>query len=181
MFGPRLLGSLCTLRPLHDDEAEAIIPWFADLETTRTLGRRFPVGLSEEREWLGAAARDPNRIVWAIEVEGRLVGISGVDHIDWLNRRASTGTVIGDPAARGKGVGSESMRLRTDFVFTETTLHKLCSGYLSNNPASGRAQAKSGYREVGRRRQHWWRDGAWVDEVITEVLREEWEALRASR
>ncbi|HEX6547701.1 MAG TPA: GNAT family protein [Candidatus Dormibacteraeota bacterium] len=177
MFGPRLKGALCTLRPLREEEAETIVPWWEDLETTRTIGRRLPVGLAEERDWLAAAARDPNRFTWGIECEGRLVGISGVDQIDWLNARAVTGTVVGDPSARGKGIGSESMWLRTEFVFTQTQLHKLCSGYLSNNPASGRAQAKSGYREVGRRREHFFRDGEWVDEIVTEVLRADWAAL----
>jgi RimJ/RimL family protein N-acetyltransferase len=40
--------------------------------------------------------------------------------------------------------------------------------------ASGRAQAAAGYREVGRWRGDRFVDGAWIDLILTEVLREDW-------
>ena len=179
MFGPRVTGSLCTLRPPREDEAEAMSAWIEDAEVTRTLLLRFPPGMAREREWLDQASRDADTIHWAIEVEGVLVGVSSIVHIDWPQRHAQTGTLIGNREYWGRGVGGESMRLRTGFAFTQTTLHKLNSSYLENNPASGRAQAGAGYREVGRRREQYFRDGRWVDEILTEVMREDWLALHA--
>lgn len=152
--------------------------WFEDPEVTRTILRRFPPGAAEEREWLDRSARDSASIVWAIEAEGRLVGTSGIDGIDWSSLNARTGTVIGDRAYWGRGIGGESMRIRTEFAFMQTTLRKLSSSYLGINPASGRAQAGCGYREIGRRREHHFRDGRWVDEVLTEVLRDDWLRLQ---
>ena len=126
--------------------------WFADLEVTRTVLRVFAPSIPQEREWLDKVARDDTQIVWAVEFEGRLVGTTGIHQIDWPNQHGTTGTVIGEKSVWGRGIASEAMRLRTRFAFTQTTLRKLDSGYLEGNEASWRAQQKSGYREVGRRR-----------------------------
>ena len=82
--------------------------------------------------------------------------------------------MLGDRAAWGKGIATEVMQLRTAFAFEQLNLHKLSSSYLDGNEASARAQARAGYREIGRMRDHCFRDGRWLDEIITEVLREDW-------
>lgn len=179
MFGPRLEGRTCTLRPLREEEAPEILRWFEDPDVTRTLLRRFPPSLGMEREWLDRAGRGSDDIIWGIEVEGRLVGTCGIHAIDWMNRHGRTGTVIADRSLWGRGIGSEVMAVRTEFAFLQTTLRKLFSSYLEINPASGRAQARAGYREVGRRREQYFVDGRWVDEILTEVLRDDWLRLRA--
>ncbi|HSR25731.1 MAG TPA: GNAT family protein, partial [Candidatus Eisenbacteria bacterium] len=56
----------------------------------------------------------------------------------------------------------------------------LKSGYLEGNEASRRAQASAGYREVGRLRHEFFRDGRWIDHILTELLREDWERRRRS-
>ena len=174
MLGPVLKGEKVTLRPFTQADAEVFVGWLADPEVTRFILLRYPPTLEAEREWFDRVSRDPAEILWGIEFDGRLVGVSGVHRIDWPNGHAVTGTLIGDRSAWGKGVGGESMRLRTRYSFTETTLHKLNSSYLDGNTASALAQAAAGYREIGRRREEHFRAGRWHDEVLTEVLREDW-------
>ncbi len=155
--------------------------WFEDLEVTGRLLRRLPPSLSEEQEWLEKMGKDPSTIIWAVEHEGRLVGTTGIHDIDWAQQHGTTGTLIGDKTAWHRGLAGELMQLRTDFAFRQLTLRKLNSSYLEGNEASWRAQQKSGYREVGRRRQEYFRDGRWLDLVLTEVLREDWEKSEAAR
>jgi RimJ/RimL family protein N-acetyltransferase len=50
---------------------------------------------------------------------------------------------------------------------------------MEGNEASRKAQTRVGYREVGRRNQQYFRSGGWLDEILTEVLREDWEKGRA--
>jgi RimJ/RimL family protein N-acetyltransferase len=66
------------------------------------------------------------------------------------------------------------MQLRARYAFIQLPLRKLKSSYFDGNVASGRAQAAAGYREVGRFRADRFVDGRWVDEVVTEMLREDW-------
>jgi RimJ/RimL family protein N-acetyltransferase len=177
MYGPVIRGKLVTLRPPKADEAAVIVTWFEDLEVTQYLKRRFPPSLEAEKEFLERAGTDPDHIFWAVEHEGRLVGVTSIVRIDWPNGHGTTGTLIGDKKAWGKGLARELMQLRAEFAFTQTSLRTLRSGYIDGNVASARAQKAAGYKEVGR-----WHDdrvvnGKWTDEVLTELRREDW--LRA--
>ncbi len=176
MYGPALRGQVALMRAPRLDEAAAMSAWFEDLEVTATILRRFPPGLEGEQDWLRRAATDPNSISWAVEHEGRLVGATGIHDIDWDHGHGTTGIVLGDKSVWGRGIAKEVMRMRTRFLFTETSLRRLRSGYLAGNQASARAQEAAGYREVGRWHEAYFRAGKWVDHVITELRREDWEA-----
>jgi RimJ/RimL family protein N-acetyltransferase len=174
MFGPVLRGSIVTMRPFSKADADSFITWLADPQVTRYMLRIFPPSPEFENDWIERMGTVDTDIMWGLEHEGRLVGTSGVHKIDWLNLHATTGTFIGDRSAWGRGVGRESMQLRARFCFTQLPLRKLESSYLEGNQASARAQAAAGYREIGRRRGSYLRDGRWLDEVLTELHREEW-------
>ena len=174
MYGPVIQGKLARLRPPRAEDAPTIITWFEDMEVTQTLMVTSPPSLDQEREWLDRMARDPDGLVWIIEHEGRAVGDTAIQPINWRDGIGHTGTVIGDKGVWGRGLGREVMQLRAGYAFTQLPLRKLKSGYLDGNVASARAQAAAGYREVGRHRQEHFRGGRYVDLVVTELLREDW-------
>jgi [ribosomal protein S5]-alanine N-acetyltransferase len=175
MYGPVIRGKLVLLRPPKPEEAVQMTTWFEDLEVNRFILRRHPPSIEEEKEFLERVARDAGEIWWAVEHEGRLVGGTGIHQIDWKNGFGTTGTVIGDKTAWGKGVARELMQLRAEYAFMQLPLRKLKSGYLEGNVASARAQKAAGYKEVGRWTGDRFIDGKWVDHVLTELLREDWE------
>lgn len=145
MYGPVLTGSTFRLRPPREEDARLFSEWFADLEVTRYLKLRTAPSVHQEREWVERNAASDTDIVWCIEFEDQLVGTTGVHAIDWRNGHGRTGTVLGDRAAWGKGIGGELMCVRRDYLFREFRLNKLKSGYLEGNEASARAQRAAGY------------------------------------
>ncbi len=177
MWGPRIQGQVVLLRPVAEAEIPTMLEWFGDPGVLRYLGAAFnAVSPATEREWWEKAGTEPDSVLWGVEFEGRLVGTSAMFRIDWPNRNAMTGTMIGDRDAWGKGVATESMRLRATYAFRQLQLHKLVSGYYEPNVASGRAQASCGYRVIGRAREELYRDGRWSDLIMTELMRADWEA-----
>ncbi len=179
MFGPVVQGKLVRLRPPRPEETAVMVTWFEDLEVTRFIKLRFPPSLQAENDWFEATAKDPDGIYWAVEFEGRIVGGTGVRMIDWKHGHGTTGTVIGDKTVWRRGFARELMQLRAEFLFKQTPLRSLRSGYLDGNVASARAQAAAGYKEVGRWHQDRFIGGGWRDHVMTELLREDWERARA--
>jgi RimJ/RimL family protein N-acetyltransferase len=175
MYGPVIQGKLVRLRPPRTEEAAAMASWFEDLEVTRFVKLRNPPAVEMEKEFLDRIARDPNAIFWNMEHEGKLVGGTSIVGIDWKHGHGTTGTVIGDKTAWGKGLARELMQLRATYAFTQLPLRRLRSGYLEGNEASRRAQHAAGYREVGRWSGERFIDGKWVDHVMTELRREDWE------
>jgi RimJ/RimL family protein N-acetyltransferase len=178
MYGPVIRGELVVLRPPRLGEAETIASWFEDLEVTRFIKLRHPPSEEMEKEFLDRMARDPDAIYWVVEHDGRLVGGTSIVRIDWRHGHGTTGTVIGDKTAWGKGLARELMRLRADYAFTQLPLRALRSGYLEGNVASANAQQSAGYKEVGRWHGERFIDGKWVDHVLTELRREDWERSR---
>jgi len=175
MYGPVIQGKLVSLRPPRPDDAPLMITWFEDLEITRFLALRHPPNLDYEKEWLDKVARDPNSVIWVVEHDGTVVGVTGIHEINWKFGYGTTGTIIGDKRQWGKGLARELMQLRARYAFIELPLRKLKSQYYDGNVASGRAQAAAGYREVGRGRKEVFIGGEWRDVIMTEVLREDWE------
>jgi len=174
MYGPVIQGKVVRLRPPKPDDASPMVSWFEDLEVTHFGGRRTGLSIEMEKTWLETTAKDPNSVVWVLEVDGLAAGTTVIREIDWKNGFGTTGTMIGDKSLWGKGIGREVMQLRTRYAFMQLPLRKLKSSYFDGNAASARAQAAAGYREVGRYRADRFVDGRWVDEILTEVLREDW-------
>jgi RimJ/RimL family protein N-acetyltransferase len=180
MFGPVLRGERVRLAPPIEDYLPHYCRWFADLEVTRYLILRNPPSPGMEREWLDRVARSETDVVWAILVGDRLIGNTGIHAIDWRNRHASTGIMLGEKAEWGKGYATEVMRLRTRYAFRELGLEKLSSSALMDNEGSKRALMRAGYRQYGVSRRDQYRDGRWQDLWLCDVLREEWQAAEGS-
>src|SRR2546421_8369246 len=117
MYGPVIQGKLVRLRPPRAEDAPAMATWFEDMEVTRLLLLRHPPSMDMEKEWLDRMARSPEDVVWVVEFDGRAVGTTAIHQIDWRNGSGTTGTVIGDKGAWGKGLGGELMKLRAAYAF----------------------------------------------------------------
>ena len=175
MFGPVLKGDRVTLRPADDSDPPRIVPWFADMEVTRYLGRRTAVALYMEEEILKKFGEADDTVFWMIEAAGETIGATGIHAIDWQSRHGTTGIVIGEKGAWGKGYATEAMRLRTRYAFRELDLRKLMTEAFAENVASKRALERNGYTSVGIRREHFFTRGRWHDLWVGEVTRAEWE------
>lgn len=175
MYGPVIEGEKMRLRPHQLDDARVFVEYLADKEVTRYLTTQYPLSLQAEQEWIGCRATDPDTLGWTIEVGGRAVGSVGFDSINWHNCSAIVGIFIGDKSLWGSGITSEIAKLLADYAFLSMPWRKIKSSFLEPNVASGRAQARIGLREVGRLHGEYFREGLWVDLILTELTREEWE------
>ena len=174
MFGPVLKGEHVTLRPADDSDPPRFLPWIADMEVTRYLGRRTGAALYQEIDFFKKVGEAKDTVLWIIEAGGEAVGATGIHEIDWLNAHATTGILIGAKEKWRKGIATETMRLRTGYAFRELNLHKLMTEVFVGNVASRRALEKNGYRTVGIRADHFFTGGSWHDVWLGEITHEEW-------
>ncbi|MFP5285898.1 MAG: GNAT family N-acetyltransferase, partial [Thermoanaerobaculia bacterium] len=106
-------------------------------------------------------------VTFAVETQaGEHVGFSGLHAIDWRNRVATTGTIIGRRDLWGQGYGSDAARVRNRYSFEVLGLRMLLSEVMSDNAGSLRMLPKAGYKEVGRIPRRIWKRGAWRDVVM---------------
>lgn len=157
-------------RALHLDNA---VRWLNDPEVTATLKVHLGVTRRQEESFFDRIEmRDANDIVWAIHDEaGRHIGFSGLHGIDWRNRSATGGLVLGERDAWGRGYATDAVRVRTRLAFDRLNLHRV-AGH-SFNPAMCRVYVKCGYRHEGTARGMFWRDGRYHDAELYAILAED--------
>lgn len=180
---PFLVGERVTLRTLSRADAPKLLRWINDPDTNRFLVRGdFPMGWQDEVDWLDRASRRRDgEICLGIEVpEAGLVGCIDLSVDSWPDRTGSTGTMIGDPAARGKGYGTEAKMLLLGHAFRRLNLRRVYSKVYSFNEASLRCQKRCGYAEEARLRENIFRDGKYHDMVFLVATRESFEAAEAA-
>ena len=161
MLGPTLRGDKISLEPARPEDGSLRQRWFADLEVTRPYTSPVVPSLKQEEESFERSARDDSVVLWRIALDGTSIGQSFLYDLSWMHRQAHTGMWIGERSQWGKGYGSEAVRLRTSFAFEELGLERLETSSLAVN--------------VGMHRTHRYRSGgAWHDEHMFELLRDEW-------
>lgn len=180
MWGVTIRGRVVLMRPIVEAELPLLLDWRADAEVLRfaVVGYHAP-GPAELKKWWEQAGTDRDAFHWGLEWQGRLVGQTEIDHVDWTARNGWAATMIGDRSAWRQGIATEAIALRTEYEFRQLNPHKLTSAYAEPDPGSAKALRRAGYREVARLKEQRYRDGRWFDEILTEVVREEWEREHA--
>jgi RimJ/RimL family protein N-acetyltransferase len=102
------------------------------------------------------------------------IGFVSLNAISWNNRDAWVGIGIWDTEYRGKGYGTDAMRLVLRYAFTELNLHRVTLGVFEYNPRAQRSYQKAGFTLEGRVRQELNRNGQRWDGLYMGILHEEW-------
>ena len=132
----------------------------------------------EHARWLAGALQAADRRYWIIEVDGEPVGLANLAEIDRANRRAAWAYYLGDPAARGRGVGSLVEVAVLEYAFNALELHKLwCEVLIENEPVAA-LHERFGFRREALFRDHVFKGGRMQDVVGLGILRGEWDAIR---
>ena len=170
-------GELVSLGPLRREDIPLYQRWINDFGTSRMIGfSAGPMTLEQETAWYDGAATGQYTFAIYERATGCAIGSCGLHEIEWPNRRTTVGIMIGEPEARGRGYGTEAMRLLVDYAFTAVGLHSVMLWVYEFNAAARRCYEKVGFREVGRRRESRWFNGRFWDEIAMDILASEFES-----
>ena len=106
--------------------------------------------------------------------EDRLIGRAVIQWIEWSNGNGFIRLGIGAAEDRGKGYGSQAMKLLLRFAFDELNLFRLSAIVPEYNTAAIALLQKFGFVEEVRRRQSVERDCRRWDLLGFGLLSEEW-------
>jgi RimJ/RimL family protein N-acetyltransferase len=176
MLGPILEAERIRVEPPRPDHLSRFVAWFSDPEITRYLLRRFPPSLRQEEAWLEAMAASETDVVWTVALRetGATIGVTALHRIDWRHRHGWIEIALGERSTWDHGYATETLRTCTAYAFDELGLEKVLASVYSGHRASLRVLEKLGYRQSGLLRRNAFFCGAWRDEWIGEILRDEW-------
>jgi RimJ/RimL family protein N-acetyltransferase len=162
-------------RELHLENA---LRWMNDPEVTATIKLNLGVTRRQEEQFFDRIeAGSSTDFNWAIvDEKSQHIGFISLNGINWRNRWATGGLLIGDRSSWGCGYATKAVKVRTRFAFEELGLHRIAGHTM--NPAMRRVYEKCGYKHEGVARALFWREGRWHDADLFAILDQDWFALR---
>lgn len=177
-------GKLVNLRAMEIGDAERAHRWMNDREVTEHLNMRYPLSMAAEQAYVAGNASSPigfDAPAFAIETKDGI-------HIGGLNfhrtapedRKALLGISIGDKAYWSRGYGTDAIVTLLRFAFDEMNLHRVELTVRAPNERARACYRKCGFVDEVLMRQAVYAHGAYIDEYVMAVLRDEFYALHGA-
>jgi RimJ/RimL family protein N-acetyltransferase len=108
------------------------------------------------------------------KADDRLIGIAEVQRIEWTNGNGFLRLGIGAAEDRGKGYGTQALRMLLRFAFAELNLFRVSAAVPEYNEAAIALFKKLGFVQEVCRRKSLERDGRRWDLYFFGLLSDEW-------
>jgi RimJ/RimL family protein N-acetyltransferase len=173
-------GKKVTLRAIEQADLELLHKWANDPEIQYWLGGwHFPTNSNDQQKWFSNLAVGSINQRFAIEVDDLgFIGTANLIDIDWKNKNAFHGMLLGDKDIRGKGYGVDTVMAIMKFVFEELGLERLDGSMIEYNEASLKMYiGKCGWKEEGRQRNWYFRKNRFWDKIIVGITKDDYYEL----
>lgn len=134
--------------------------WLEKIETDRSI-QMFGLEWTEDSKIPGMKRKPQN------------IGTCGLTSISMVHRTAEWSLLIGPPF-RGKKLAKPSLKLLLDYGFLSLGLNRIWGEIFESNPKSLKLALSLGFREEGKARQSYYKEGRFIDSIYVGLLREEW-------
>ncbi len=176
-------GDRVVLRAVEMGDLAKLQQWANNPEIQFNLGRwHFPLSESALLQWFETFRHDGMDQRFIIENEDHgAIGMTNLVNINWKDRNAFTGLLIGATPLRRKGYGVDTVRTLMRYAFEELGLERLDTTIIAHNEASLRLYTgKCGWIEEGRKARAFFRRNQFHDNVILGITRDRYRACLES-
>ena len=130
--------------------------------------------LEAEKEWIDKTLKNNDLNFAIVNLEkDELIGNCGFANISYQNRIGTVGIFIGDESNRSNGYGTETLKLLLDYGFNYLNLNNIMLTVKSFNERAIKCYEKVGFKEFGRRRESYFLNGKYYDDVHMDILASE--------
>ena len=167
-------GKHVTLRAVEQEDVPLLHKWANDPEIWYMLGGwHFPCNLESTQKWFESLRSDHLNQRFVIDTPDLgVIGSANLVDIDWKNRTAFHGMMLGDKEIRGKGFGVDSVMAVMKYAFEELDLERLDGSMIEYNAASLKLYLdKCGWKEEGRQRAWYFRQNRRWDRILVGVTK----------
>ncbi|MFX1363951.1 MAG: GNAT family N-acetyltransferase [Promethearchaeota archaeon] len=173
------------LGPIKREYIDSFLKWFNDPEITQYLIMYRPMTRMAEEDWIENLKENDDDIHFSIVVfheddPEKLIGNCGLHKINWKDRIAEVGIVIGEKEYQNKGYGTEALDILLEYGFDTVNLNRIELYVYEYNTRAIKSYKKVGFVEEGRKRQFIWHKGKYYDTILMSILAEEWYGKKKS-
>jgi RimJ/RimL family protein N-acetyltransferase len=166
------------LRPLEPGDLHRIFDWYSDPEVVSPYDRYFTDSFESFARSIGAAPSDPASLAPRFAIEpvegGGVVGVVGHYLAHPVLETVEVWYLVGEPSARGKGLGKEAVALLVDRLYETSAVERVGITCDVENTPSVRLAEGLGFRREGTLRRAFFHHSRWHDAFQYGITREEW-------
>lgn len=173
-------GKKVTLRAIEQEDLELLNKWSNDPEINYMLGGwHFPSSMQDQEKWFHSLSVNSNHQKFAIITEDLgLIGMANLVDVNWKDRNAFHGMLLGDKDMRGKGYGVDTIMAVSKYAFEELGLMRMNGTMISyNEPSIAVYTKKCGWQIEGVKKNHYFRKNQWWDQVVVGITRDDYFTL----
>ncbi|QFG53732.1 GNAT family N-acetyltransferase [Chryseobacterium sp.] len=170
-------GKKVTLRAIEKADLELLQIWSNDPDINYMLGGwHFPSSSQDQEKWYNSLSVGSTNQRFAIDTdELGLIGMANLVDINWKDKNAFHGMLLGDKDMRGKGYGVDTIMAINKYAFEELGLRRLNGSMISYNTASIHVYTKKcGWIIEGTKKDHYFRKNQWWDQVVVGITHEDY-------
>jgi ribosomal-protein-alanine N-acetyltransferase len=179
MVNPYAIGKNIYFRaPSLEDVSGNWYQWLSDPEITAFLGERWwPNTIESQLSFYNSIKDSKDRLVLSIcnKETDEHIGVCNLSSISWVHRNADVALIIGERKYQNGTYAIETLSLLVQIAFTKLNLLNLKSAHMSSNPYTPLLEKMFGFVEAGRLTDYFFSNGSYVDLVITQLKRTDWE------
>ena len=150
-----------------------------DKEVARLTGSKEVYTKEEVENFFLRSLEDDDRYFFLIIApNGRIIGESIINEIDWNLRSANFRIGLYQLTERGKGIGTWATEATRDFAFEKLRLHRLELDVYSFTPRAEKVYLKAGFKREGVLRDAIMDGNEYADDILMSILEDEWKALK---
>jgi RimJ/RimL family protein N-acetyltransferase len=172
-------GERIYLSALDTANAEIALGWFGDPEVREwLLTGHIPMTLANEHAFYARMEASDSDYVFEIHLaeNDRYIGNCGINGVKLPERNGEIGIVIGAKDCWNQGYGRDALLTLMRFGFETLGLHRLAIKAVADNERSAHLYPALGFTEVGREREAQYLHGRFWDEIVWDMLEDEWRA-----
>ena len=173
-------GKITTLRAIELEDLPLLQKWANDPEIQYWIGGwHFPTNYEDQKKWFsGLSANSLHQRFAVVSEDLGLIGTANIVDIDWKNKNAFHGMLLGDKDIRGKGYGVDAVMALMRYAFEELGLERLDGAMIEYNEASLKMYIqKCGWVVEGRKQNWYFRKNRFWDKIVVGITKQDYTNL----
>jgi len=174
----KIIGERLYLSPYNatDTEAELFTKWLCDPEVADGLGDTFmQFNIVNEKQWIQDMLKKGEPAFAIVKNDtDEMIGSISLMEVKVSCGSATVGILIGEAENRGKGYGTEAMKLIVGYGFDVLNLHNIMLCVYDFNEGAYKSYLRVGFKEFGRRRGAYYLNNKRHDAIYMDITRDDW-------
>ena len=170
-------GKKILLRAIEQDDLKLLHKWANDPSIWPLLASwHFPTSMKDQQKWFDSLSVGSLHQRFAVVAPDLgLIGTANLVDINWKDRNAFHGMLLGNANIRGKGYGKDTIMTVMRYAFEELGLERLDGSMIEYNEASLAVYVrKCGWKEEGRQRNYYFRKNKYWDKIVVGITRSDY-------